>query len=158
MAIHKSIVVVFSLALACIVLAPSAQAELWNQRTKLTFSQPVEIPGTVLPAGTYWFVLWNGEGSRDVVQVFNASQSKLYADLLTIPTIRMHPTGHTEIVLAERHHSQPEALWKWYYPGLDQGHEFMYPAAEQKHLQRDAKQVITAPHFSTGQNSGVSGG
>jgi hypothetical protein len=34
-----------------------AEADTWDQLTYFTFSAPVEIPGTILPAGTYSFKL-----------------------------------------------------------------------------------------------------
>jgi hypothetical protein len=43
--------------LAFLVVLPAARADQSNQDTKVTFSQPVQIPGRVLPAGTYWFEL-----------------------------------------------------------------------------------------------------
>jgi hypothetical protein len=47
---------IFGFILVCSVFLPTAQADDWDQMMKLTFTQPVEIPGRVLPAGTYWFV------------------------------------------------------------------------------------------------------
>jgi hypothetical protein len=46
-----------SLIFAGAVFLPAARAGEANQKTKLVFSQPVGIPGAVLPAGTYWFIL-----------------------------------------------------------------------------------------------------
>src|SRR4051794_27254277 len=37
--------------------APRAHADEWNKKTFLTFSGPVQVPGTTLPAGTYMFKL-----------------------------------------------------------------------------------------------------
>jgi hypothetical protein len=37
---------------AVLVVLPAARADHSNQATKVTFSQPVQIPGRVLPAGT----------------------------------------------------------------------------------------------------------
>ena len=44
--------VVFTAVAGCILLPPVAQASEGTHATKVTFSQPVEIPGQVLPAGT----------------------------------------------------------------------------------------------------------
>ena len=145
MSYRKSLAVVFCLILACMVVLPAARAGEWDQMTKIEFSEPVEIPGAVLPAGTYWFVLANSSGERNIVQVFSSDWSKVYATFLTIATERMQSTNHTEIRLAERPHSQPEAVWKWYYPGRLTGHEFLYPRREEKELTRDAKQDIVTP-------------
>jgi len=41
----------------CAVSVPVTRDDQSNQATELTFSEPVEIPGVVLPAGTYWFTI-----------------------------------------------------------------------------------------------------
>jgi hypothetical protein len=48
----RLLVVSVCLALFCIVCAPHARADQWNQATKATFNEPIEIPGRVLSAGT----------------------------------------------------------------------------------------------------------
>jgi hypothetical protein len=154
---RRSLAIVFCFILACMVFLPVARADEWNQMTKLEFSQPVEIPGTVLPAGTYWFVLLNNRSDRNIVQIFSSDWSKLYATLFTVSTERMQPTVRTEIKFAERLHSQPEALWKWYYPGLPIGHEFMYPTKEEKELTRDAKQDLLIQPTTAVSNSAAPG-
>jgi hypothetical protein len=153
----KSIAIIFCLALSGALFVPPAHASIWNQKMEIGFNQPVEIPGSVLPAGDYWFVLMNSPSNRNVVQVFNASQTKLLATLITIPTLRpsRNVSAKTEVVFAERRHEQPEALWKLYYPSLSSGHEFLYRQSEQTRLRRDAKQVALAAPMS--QNINVAG-
>jgi hypothetical protein len=153
----RSLAFVFCFTLACMVFLPTAQADEWNQMTKIKFSEPIEIPGAVLPAGTYWFVLANNHGDRDIVQIFSSDWSKIYATVFTVSTERMQPTDRTEIKFAERPHSQPEALWKWYYPGLLTGHEFLYPQKEEKELARDAKQDLVTRPMSVASNPATPG-
>jgi hypothetical protein len=154
MTIIKSIAIIFCLFLITPMLTPAAHADVWSQRTKMHFNQPIEIPGKTLPAGDYWFVLFNSPSDRNMVQIFDSTQKTLYATLLTVPTERWQWSPGTEVVFAERHHSQPEALWKWYYPGLDTGHEFLYPATEQQRLSRDVKQVVMIPAMGNGSAPG----
>jgi hypothetical protein len=149
----KSIAVLSCLAFIGMMFVPSARADVWNQATKLHFSQPVETPAVTLPAGTYWFVLQGSDSSREVVQIFNSHRTKLYATEIAVPTMQRHAPAETEIVFAERRHSQPEALWKWYYPGLRTGHEFLYPAQEEMHLRRDAKVVALTQPLSSYRNA-----
>jgi hypothetical protein len=153
MTILKTIAVIFSLALASTLLVPAAHAGVWNEKMELNFNHSVEIPGTVLPAGSYWFVLMNSPSNRNVVEIYNASQSHLLATVITHETLRPNTTSDTEVVLAERHHSQPEALWKLYYPGLYEGHEFTYPRSEEARLRLDAKQIATAPLIVSNVNA-----
>ena len=128
------------LMLACMILLPTARADQWNQATKMTFSEPVEIPGAVLPAGTYWFLLFNSASNRNVVQILSTDRSRLCAIVFTVPSMRVQSARYTEIKFAERPQSQPEALLTWYYPGRLTGHEFVYPMNEEKELTRDAIQ------------------
>jgi hypothetical protein len=76
-------VIALAVMLAFASLVPLARADEWDQATKLTFSQSVQIPGRVLPAGTYWFVLLDHGVDPNVVQIFNSDRSKLVAILLT---------------------------------------------------------------------------
>jgi hypothetical protein len=36
------------------ITVPAARPDTWSERTKLTFGEPVEIPGGGLPPRTYW--------------------------------------------------------------------------------------------------------
>ena len=61
-----------------------AHADESDLATTINFSQPVQIPGQVLPAGTYLFKLVDGNSDQKVVQIFNADRTVLYATLQTI--------------------------------------------------------------------------
>ena len=120
---------------------PQAKANEGNQMTKLSFSQPVKIPGEVLPAGTYWFVVASDE-DRDLVRVYAADWSRECAVLLTIPIQRKELSNVTELKFAERSQHQPEALLDWYYPGHRTGHEFVYSNSSKREFVRDAKRDV----------------
>src|SRR5580658_5180256 len=123
---QKFLVIVLSLVIAFSIAVPAARADVWNQKTELTFTEPVEIPGQVLPAGTYWFVLVNSGSNRNLVQIFAADWSVLCATVQTVPSERREPTSGTTLTFAERPYSQPQALLTWFYPGDTTGHEFIY--------------------------------
>jgi hypothetical protein len=120
-------VIALAVMLAFASLVPLARADEWNEATKLTFSQSVQIPGRVLPAGTYWFVLLDGGVNFNTVQIFDSDRSKLVATLQTNLAERPKSTENTAITLAERGSTQPEAIVDWFYPGRISGHEFVYP-------------------------------
>ncbi|MGA9304786.1 MAG: hypothetical protein WBW31_05200 [Candidatus Sulfotelmatobacter sp.] len=132
------------LVMAFSISVPKARANQWNQQTKLTFDEPVEIPGHTLPAGTYWFVLVNNSSFRDVVEIFSADWSELYDTLTTVPVERRQASDDTVLTLAERPYSQPQAVLDWFYPGEAMGHEFLYPKDVQHELARDAHQEVVA--------------
>ena len=54
----------------------AARADESDQATTVTFNQPVQIPGQLLPAGTYVFKLTNYDAARNVVQIFNSEDSR----------------------------------------------------------------------------------
>ena len=76
---QKSIIAL-GLLLASVFILPAARADEWDQASKLTFNQPVQIPGRVLPAGTYWFILVDSLSDRNIVQIFNSDRSTLLRD------------------------------------------------------------------------------
>jgi hypothetical protein len=52
---NKLLFVIGFVLTAVLFGAVAAHADATDQSTKLTFSQPVQIPGQVSPAGTYLF-------------------------------------------------------------------------------------------------------
>ena len=138
----KVLAIIFCCVLSCAAFLPAARADQWDQMTKITFTQSIEIPGQVLPAGTYWFILLPSNANRNVVQVFSEDWSHLYATLETIPVDRQQTKDETEIKFAERPYEQPEALLEWYYPGFQAGHEFLWSSKQQKQLARDNQRDV----------------
>jgi hypothetical protein len=147
----KSAAAVSALALG-LALAPAAQADQWNLMTRMTFSQPVEVPGVVLPAGTYVFKLLNSEVDRNVVQIFNKRQDHLYATILTIPDYRLRPTSRTVVMFEERQAGSPEAIRTWFYPGESYGNDFVYPKVRAVSLAKAVNQPVASMPTETGQN------
>lgn len=67
-----------SLALLTVVLVPPAQARLWgtwDDRSYLTFSGPVSLPGVTLPADTYLFRFPSRRTTRSVIQVLSRDRT-----------------------------------------------------------------------------------
>jgi hypothetical protein len=124
----------------------AAHADETDQATVITFSQPIQIPGKVLPAGSYLFKLVGDESDLNIVQIYSADRTTLYATLQTISTDRPDPAGHTVVALAEQGNGQPDALLKWFYPGRETGNEFLYPNHVEKELAQDKQQTIVADH------------
>ena len=127
-----------------------AHADEMDQSTKLTFSKPIEIPGQFLPAGTYLFKVadWN---DPNLVRIFSADGSRLYATLLAISTERPEPAGNTVVTLAQPPNGRPDALLKWFYPGSTTGRQFVYPKQEEQQLAHYRQQtMVTAQTAEAG--------
>jgi hypothetical protein len=122
----------------------AAEASTLDKATKVTFSQPVEVPGMVLPAGTYTFTILYTGGSRNVVQIFNEDRTKLITTILAIHNYRLEPTGETVIEFAERTADRPQALKAWFYPGYSSGVEFVYPEQKAMEIAEASNEVVPA--------------
>jgi len=128
---------VFCAAATVACVAVGAQADEANKLVNLTFSAPVQIPGRVLPAGSYQFKLAIPEGDRRVVQVTsrrdpnnksaNSYDKNLSVLLLTIPDQRAKPSNDPVVMFNERPAGEPPAVKVWFYPGETYGYEFVYP-------------------------------
>jgi len=156
MKINKSYIAVGLIIALSLFFGLTAHADETDESTTITFSQPIQIPGRVLPAGTYVFKLLAGTDDLNVVQVFNADRTVLYASLPTIATDRPEPTDHTVVTLAEQGAGQPDVLLKWFYPGRETGKEFLYPQQKEKELAQDKQQTVMATR-PTVSNSDATG-
>jgi hypothetical protein len=152
MKIFKAAATVCGVALLGAALVPAAWADEYNEKTVITFSGPVEIPGVhlkgwgVLPAGTYVFKLVDSQSDRHIVQIFSKDEKTVYATILAIPNYRLKVTGKTVITFRERPAGEPEALRAWFYPGRAWGEEFVYPKAQAIEIARSTNTaVLTTP-------------
>ena len=148
--------ITIGLVVASLVILPVAHADEWDQASQLTFSQSVQIPGRVLPAGTYWFVLADTVGNRNIIHIFNSDRSTLYATVQTITAERLQPTDSTTITFAERELMPTNAIVTWFYPGRNSGHEFVYSHAEGRELAQARHQTVMA--MAPPKHQSVSGG
>lgn len=124
---------VTSIATACVaavvlMLGTGVGAQDFNtqEKTFLTFSNSVELPGMTLPAGTYTFRLADTQ-SRNVVQVLSQDEKEMKGQFLFVPAERQEVTGETVITFRETREGTAPAVQYWYYPGEKIGKEFIYP-------------------------------
>jgi len=148
MRIHKLYILLGLLLAFGLFFELAAHADEANQATMISFSAPVEIPGQVLPAGTYLFQLANTNGDLNLVQIFNADHSVLYATLQTVATERPEPASDTAITLAEPESGNP-ALMKWFYPGELIGHQFVYSKEQERAIAQAPQETLLANHSSS---------
>jgi hypothetical protein len=133
--------------LLALALTPGLNAaQVWNQKTTMTFNQPVEIPGgKVLPAGTYVFKIVGSPGDdRNIVQISSEDERQNYAIVLVIANERMHAAEDTIVTFAERPADSPQAIKVWFHPGDSVGHEFVYPKARAIELAKVVNEPVPA--------------
>ena len=152
MKLHKSYIILGLLIAFGLFFELAAHASESNELTTLTFSAPVQIPGRVLPAGTYTFEQLEPDIAPDVVQVFGADGS-LIATLNTVSADRMDPTGDTTITLADGGNGTPPALLTWFYPGRIIGHEFVYGKDDRKAIAQSKQTTFEGDRVVSGADS-----
>jgi len=144
MKLLKMMTRVLFVVVLCVLAIPRATADEHNKKTKVTFTEPVEVPGAILPAGHYTFALMDSLRDRNIVQISNEDQTKIYATILAINNYRLTPTGKTVITFSERPSGTPEALHAWFYPGDSFGQEFVYPKSRAHQLAPSNKIPVLA--------------
>jgi hypothetical protein len=106
---------------------PKGRADERDKKTIVTVNQPIQVPGKVLPAGTYIFKLLDSNNNPTLVAIFDASETHLITTINGISDDRTETPDKTILQLEERPSGQPEALKAWFYPGDNTGVEFVYP-------------------------------
>jgi hypothetical protein len=150
-----------SLALGAVVLSMmtwhTAFAQLDTEhKTVITFNTPVEVPGSnpqVLPAGSYTFKVVDSKVNRNIVQVSNKDETRVYTTILAIPTHREVETDKTVMTFEERAAGQPQALRAWFYPHERSGQEFVYSKDRATQL---AKSSNSSVPYSESASTGAS--
>ena len=107
-------------------LVPKGRADAWDRKTTVTVNQPIQVPGKVLPAGTYVFKLLDSN-DLTLVAIYNADDTHLITTVQGISDSRLETPGKLILQFEERSSGQPEALKEWFYPGDNTGVEFIYP-------------------------------
>jgi hypothetical protein len=155
-----------ALAIAVLALALNARAQQvdTNERTFLTFSTAVELPGVTLQPGTYVFKLGDPV-LRNVVQVWDRAEQNMIGHWTFIETERPRRSEETVVMFRETRDGAPPAIQYWYYPGHKVGKEFIYPKAQaEKIAARTGAAVRTedgavggGPVATTGQEKSTTG-
>jgi len=143
----KTLGILLLVAVFCALVAPTAVADDFNRKTKVTFSAPVEVPGVgaqTLPAGTYVFKVMDSMSDRHIVQIMNEDESHVYTTILAIPNYRLKTTDKTVITFSERPAGQPEAIKAWFYPGREWGEEFVYSKSRAIELAKETNEPVLA--------------
>src|SRR6266508_1064952 len=123
-------------------LAPAAHADEWTKLTYFTFSAPVEVPGMVLPAGTYKFELADPDASRRVVRISEKEGGKIQGIFLSIPDQTLQPSDKPLVMFKEAPAGAPEAVKAWFYPGETIGYEFVYPHDQALKIAKASHQAV----------------
>ena len=135
--------------LIAVATASGAFAQTTEHKTSvLTFSAPVQVPGTTLPAGTY--ILERANPASDTVwRIMDANRHHVVAQMFYRPTRRTWEqaaagNGKPLIQFHETPAGTAPALKTVFYPGDTVGNEFVYPLEQARQLAALTHQPILA--------------
>jgi len=122
---------VFAAAFLTAASTASAQDSNTTQRTFLTFSGPVQMPGVTLPAGKYVFRLAD-TALHNVMQVFDGEEKHIIGQWFFVPANRTseeqsRADGKPVVMFREMPEGMTPAVHYFFYPTDLTGKEFIYP-------------------------------
>jgi len=117
---------------------PQAKAGQSDETVRMTFSGPVQIPGKVLPAGTYVFRRWSMFGNPNAMMVMNADDQRVVGMTMYLPTYENaappewsagggDARANVHVSFDEAGANTPQLLRSWNYPGDPTGFKLVYP-------------------------------
>jgi hypothetical protein len=142
MRLHKSYIMLGLVIAFALFFGIMARADEAKEQIKVSFNEPIQIPGQVLPAGTYTLQLADPDGGQHLVQIFNADRSIVYATLPTVSAERAKATGDVTVSVAQSQVGGPNFLLGWFYPGSLTGHELLYSKARDKELAQTIRETF----------------
>jgi hypothetical protein len=137
---------------ACVVIfgmvaAPNAMATI-PEGSYLRLAQPLDVGGTILQPGVYVIKVLPSIGNRNLLQVTNEDQSKVFATVLSIPHAigATNDQGNTSFVYYPAVAGTPQALRTWFAPDSASGggHDIVYPKPRAMELAAVVKAPVVA--------------
>jgi hypothetical protein len=138
----------FTAAFLTVAINVSAQDSNIDQRTYLTFSGPVQMPGVTLPAGKYVFKL-APTALHNVMQVFDGEEKDIIGMWFFIPRNRTTEelsaaNGKPVVTFMEMPEGVTPAVKYYFYPTELTGKEFIYPKDQALKLAAATHQPVLA--------------
>jgi hypothetical protein len=137
-----------SICLAGVMAAP-VLAQTHDKRMYFTFSDRVEIPGTVLQPGKYMFHLADPDSGRQVLQVQSADGKHVYGMFFSMPVRRATPSDDPEVRFMEAPAGAPPAISTVWYAGETAGRELIYPKDQAMRIAKNTSQSVLTTQAKT---------
>ena len=114
-----------AMLLCTIAFVANGNARSSNKTVAVTFHEPVQVPGAVLPPGTYVLERSHPGANPDVVQFLDPSQTRLYGKGLAVPVKPAIPTHQVTLAFTESVNGTDQ-LARFYIPGEQFGERLIY--------------------------------
>ena len=126
--------------------APVAYAQSDRENSTFTLTEPLDVGSFTLQPGTYLIKVVLLESNRNMIQVSNVEQTKVFANVLATP----HPIRADEVVPSTRYTyyatapGQPRALRTWFPRDTANGQDIVYTKRRAMELAAVAKEPVIA--------------
>lgn len=134
--------------------APPASADPWNERTILTFDQPVMVPGATLQPGTYVFQLGDAANARHTIRITRENDGTVITTAQAVPMHRTEATNDIVIKFEPTERGAAPAVKGWFYPGREYGHEFIYPEKQASEIAARTHTLVLAEEAASPEMAG----
>lgn len=129
--------IVFSML--CLVAAVGAIA--WadvgpEKKSTLTVVDRVEVPGIVLEPGTYVIKQVDVQNNRNIVQVTDVDETKVYTTMIATPHESATDAKGSTFVYYKSPPGTPRVLRTWFAPNDKFGQDFLYPSERAAQLSK----------------------
>jgi hypothetical protein len=145
----------FTAAFLAAATTASAQDSNVDQRTFLTFSGPVQMPGITLPAGKYVFKL-APTALHNVMQVFDGEEKHIIGQWFFVPANRTseeqsRANGKPVVMFREMPEGFTPAVHFFFYPTDLTGKEFIYPKDQAVKIAAATHEAVLATDSEVGK-------
>ena len=133
------------IATAVCAMVMSATSSQVTRRTRVTFTGSVRVPGTILPAGTYFFEAPQ-QNNRTVVRVSKEDGTFITQFMGIADYTRAQ---QPDIIVFGEHECGPKAVKAWFYPGSNHGVRFVYSEDEAALIAASCEEPVPEIHEKT---------
>lgn len=132
--------------LLAVAAAPVAEAQSDRENSTFTVTEPVDVGGFTLEPGTYLIKVVMLSSNRNMIQVTNEAQTKIFASVLATP----HPIRPGEAAPSSRYVYYPavaghnKALRTWFARDTSNGQDIVYPKRHAMELAVAVKEPVIA--------------
>ncbi len=129
-----------------VVASPAALAQSERENSTFTVTEPVDVGSFTLQPGTYLIKVVMLESNRNMIQVTNEDQTKVFASVLATP----HTLAANEAAPTSRYvyyataPGQRKALRTWFARDTTNGQDIVYPKQRAMELAVVAKAPVVA--------------
>lgn len=127
-----------------VVSTPTAYAQSDRENSTFTVTEPTDVGGFLLQPGTYVIKVVMLTSNRNMIQVTNEDQTKVFASVLATP----HALRAGEAAPSSRYvyyataPGQPKALRTWFARDTVNGQDIVYPKQRAMELAAVAKEPV----------------